>query len=106
MALRMSHEQYLRLLSERPSGALSSLPAAEAFQRWAVMERQAWLHAVSMDPLLPDALLPAGYLGKQAWERRVQQLSEASSQIHSFTLGESSLQRELQIPVAYATKLR
>jgi DNA-binding transcriptional regulator PaaX len=39
-------------------------------RKWLAMEREAWLAAVSLDPLLPQALLPAGYLGQKAWKER------------------------------------
>ena len=34
------------------------------------MEREAWLDAVSGDPLLPRPLLPNGYLGERVWKQR------------------------------------
>ena len=39
-------------------------------RRWLAAERQTWLAAVSLDPFLPEALLPADYLGRQAWAKR------------------------------------
>lgn len=38
--------------------------------QWLRAERAAWLAAAAVDPFLPEPLLPAGYLGRQAWERR------------------------------------
>jgi hypothetical protein len=35
--------------------------------RWAAAEREAWLEAVTNDPLLPGRILPSDYLGQQAW---------------------------------------
>src|SRR4030095_9270930 len=35
-------------------------------------EREAWLEAVTNDPLLPSRILPSDYLGQQAWRRRVE----------------------------------
>lgn len=35
-------------------------------------ERDAWEHAMELDPLLPQTLLPRNYLGCQAWEKRKQ----------------------------------
>ncbi len=37
---------------------------------WLVAQRKAWLEAVSLDPLLPEPLLPADYLGLPAWNAR------------------------------------
>src|SRR5512140_3135985 len=45
------YQKYLNSLGERPTGALRTLQAAKALQLWAAMERQTWLHAVSLDPL-------------------------------------------------------
>lgn len=39
-------------------------------QDWLKVEREAWLQALEVDPLLPRSLWPAGYLGKEAWKRR------------------------------------
>jgi phenylacetic acid degradation operon negative regulatory protein len=33
-------------------------------------ERMAWSRAIECDPLLPEALLPADYLGRTAWQTR------------------------------------
>ena len=41
-----------------------------AFRGWLKAEREAWLASSSIDPFLPERLLPADYLGRQAWERR------------------------------------
>ncbi len=37
---------------------------------WLRRERTAWAEASAGDPFLPQALLPAGYLGQQAWHAR------------------------------------
>jgi phenylacetic acid degradation operon negative regulatory protein len=39
-------------------------------RQWLAAERQAWLQAMRVDPLLPEALLPLGYLGREAWKQR------------------------------------
>ena len=39
-------------------------------RRWLAAERETWLEAVSLDPFLPEALLPADYLGRHAWAKR------------------------------------
>jgi DNA-binding transcriptional regulator PaaX len=36
------------------------------WRQWLAHEREAWLDAVSLDPLLPHRLLPATYLGREA----------------------------------------
>jgi phenylacetic acid degradation operon negative regulatory protein len=47
-------------------------------QRWARLEHASWWEAVHADPLLPAALLPADYRGKDAWQLRTQVLKAAS----------------------------
>jgi len=76
--------RHLKILDERPGGALGNEVAARALQRWAAAEREAWLHAVTSDPLLPERILPPDYLGKQAWRRRIEALREAGRQLHTF----------------------
>ena len=45
---------------------------------WAENEGQLWRDAVQRDPLLPNALLPRGYLGKRAWSHRRRLLRHAA----------------------------
>jgi DNA-binding transcriptional regulator PaaX len=72
------YAEHLKVLDHRPVGALRDATAAEAFRRWTTEERAAWSGAVSLDPLLPERLLPPGYLGRQVWGRRVEVLREAA----------------------------
>jgi len=76
--------RHLKILKERPSDAIRSEAAAKAMLRWAAMERDGWLDAVTKDPLLPDRLLPSDYLGLQAWRLRVEVLRAASRQVNGF----------------------
>jgi phenylacetic acid degradation operon negative regulatory protein len=46
---------------------------------WSKQERLRWLDATKRDPMLPDSLLPDGYLGKHAWEERKRLLSRGIS---------------------------
>jgi hypothetical protein len=65
----------------------TSLPnesATKAVLRWAAAEREAWLGAVTNDPLLPGRTLPCDYLGQPAWRRRVEVLRDASRQPRTF----------------------
>ena len=58
---------------------------AKALLRSAAAEREAWLEAVTNDPLLPGRILPSDYLGgQQAWRRRVEVLRDASRQLRTF----------------------
>ena len=72
------------MLAERPIGALRNDAAAKALLRWAAAEREAWLDAVTNDPLLPGRILPSDYLGQQAWRRRVEVLRDAGRQLRTF----------------------
>jgi phenylacetic acid degradation operon negative regulatory protein len=58
--------------------------AAGALRRWAAHEREAWLAAVQSDPLLPERLLPAKYLGRRAWERRKAVLGRSGECLRRF----------------------
>jgi phenylacetic acid degradation operon negative regulatory protein len=82
--INRGYARHLRFLGDKPGGVLGSELAAKALLRWAVAEREAWLTAVRGDPLLPEKILPAGYLGQQAWRRRVEVLQEAGRQIQAF----------------------
>jgi DNA-binding transcriptional regulator PaaX len=57
------YEQYLTLLGK-------PLPATPRLIEWARRENTAWKAALKTDPLLPSRLLPAGYLGREALQRR------------------------------------
>lgn len=78
------YAQLLKILSERPTGALKHEAAAKVLHRWARTEREAWLDAVTNDPLLPERILPDGYLGQRAWQRRIQVLREAGRQMRTY----------------------
>jgi phenylacetic acid degradation operon negative regulatory protein len=43
-------------------------------QAWFQTEWRAWCRALNSDPLLPLALHPAGYRGREAWDRRIDRL--------------------------------
>jgi DNA-binding transcriptional regulator PaaX len=58
--------RHLKILEERPGNALGNVAAAKALLRWSATEREAWLDAVTNDPLLPGRILPSDYLGQQA----------------------------------------
>jgi DNA-binding transcriptional regulator PaaX len=88
---RINHHyvRHLKILGERPSGGLGNEAAAKALQCWAAAEREAWLDAVTHDPLLPERILPSGYLGQQAWRQRIKVLRQAGRQLHTFNLSTS-----------------
>lgn len=78
------YAQHLRTLEERPRGPLGLAGRAKALQLWAARERQTWLEAVKGDPLLPEKLLPSGYLGQRAWQQRVRVLEHAGRLLRNF----------------------
>jgi phenylacetic acid degradation operon negative regulatory protein len=78
------YAKYLKVLDQRPTGALADDSAAKVFQRWVTAERKAWFDAVSIDPLLPERLLPPGYLGCEAWQRRGAAQAHVREQIGNF----------------------
>jgi phenylacetic acid degradation operon negative regulatory protein len=78
------YARHLKLLEQRPGGALRHKTAAKALLRWAAAEREAWLEAVTTDPLLPGRLLPSDYIGQEAWRRRVEVLRDAGRQVKTF----------------------
>ena len=78
------YARHLKVLAERPGGALRNDAAVKALLRWAAAEREAWLDAVTNDPLLPGRILPSDYLGQPAWRRRVEVLRDASRQLRTF----------------------
>jgi len=78
------YSRYLEILRRRPTGALHGEPAARSLQLWARNERDAWLAAIDFDPLLPQCLWPKGYLGRKAWDARVEVLPWARQQLTAF----------------------
>ncbi len=84
------YARHLKVLAERPGGALRNDAAAKALLRWAAAERETWLDAVTNDPLLPGRILLSDYLGQQALvavrkdRRRVEVLRDARRQLRTF----------------------
>jgi phenylacetic acid degradation operon negative regulatory protein len=70
--LYMEHRAHL---DRFPSAAAPHF--AERFQRWTEGERMLWTRCMKRDPLLPEPLLPEGYLGRKAWERRCKVMAQA-----------------------------
>ena len=77
---------HLEILASRPTKPLRDLASIRTFQSWIKSEREAWLDAFTLDPLLPKALLPKDYLGVQAWRRKQEVMSKAAKQIQGFQL--------------------
>ena len=83
-AINRCYARHMKVLAERPTGTLHSSVARKALQRWATHERLAWHDAMELDPLLPNRLLPAEYLGCLAWRKRIEVLGQAGQQLSSF----------------------
>ncbi len=73
------YRDLIRTLGQFPERGIRREP--ERLQSWAARERDAWMEAVSHDPLLPSLLLPRGYLGKKAWEKRKHVFAHASKRV-------------------------
>ena len=71
------HQDCLRLLTNTPGRKSGKSTSAEKLQQWAREERAAWQAVVDADPLLPLALLPADYLGREVWKLRNRVLRDA-----------------------------
>jgi phenylacetic acid degradation operon negative regulatory protein len=83
-SINRRYEQHLEVLAARPSGALRSRAAGMTLADWAAREQEAWLSAVRIDPLLPEQLLPSGYLGQKSWLQRMKILGTVGQQIRRF----------------------
>lgn len=75
------YRRQMKILEQRPRGSLNSETAAKAFRRWTNLERHAWQVVASLDPFLPETLLPSGYLGRVAWKKRLEVMAKATSQM-------------------------
>ncbi|HYC70388.1 MAG TPA: hypothetical protein VEB66_04215 [Opitutaceae bacterium] len=63
------YRDYLEVLRNRPRWY-----ERRAWVEWLKVEWRAWTRAVRADPLLPRPLLPAGYVGCDAWAERCEVL--------------------------------
>ncbi|MBI5770233.1 MAG: hypothetical protein HZA93_20825 [Verrucomicrobia bacterium] len=71
-AINARYEQYLAIARTAPRQWPRNDPERERLQTWARRERAAWNRAATLDPFLPLALLPDGYLGRTAWSARTE----------------------------------
>lgn len=79
------YERYLRILGTCPSLRRRKTPhSPDEMRQWANEERKAWILAFSIDPLLPKALWPAGYLGRKAWQKKLEAMQSASEFMRRF----------------------
>jgi len=82
------YAKHCQVLAQCPRQRLETPSMATSFRQWFRLEHEAWLDAVGHDPLLPDCLLPIGYLGREAWNRRLEVMSEAASLMREFNCQE------------------
>jgi phenylacetic acid degradation operon negative regulatory protein len=85
--INQRYNRHREILLRRPPRRLDTEAAAKAYHRWLRTERAAWLEAMERDPLLPEALLPPAYAGRQAWRLRQEIMTEAGKQMRAFKLG-------------------
>jgi phenylacetic acid degradation operon negative regulatory protein len=64
--INQAYERYLRVADQASQYPSKARTTGHELANWLRVERTTWLDAVSRDPLLPEPLLPAGYLGKRA----------------------------------------
>ena len=74
------------VLREVPRLKLRNEEAAVELRDWWRREREAWIDAVTIDPLLPRVLWPEGYRGESAWRARVKCLGRAALHAIDFRL--------------------
>jgi phenylacetic acid degradation operon negative regulatory protein len=80
------YQGFEEVLLEVPKLKLRNESAAVELRDWWRREREAWIDAVSIDPLLPRALWPEGYRGEIAWQARVKCLGRAAKKALDFRL--------------------
>lgn len=84
------YSDYMAILKDQPAAPIHDEASANRMHAWMTLERQAWLAVVTLDPLLPDRLLPPDYLGRIAWDARATALNAAAN---SWTESSSVLRR-------------
>ena len=71
------HQAHGDLLQRMPNRPVRTESQAEQLLQWGKQERLSWREILDVDPLLPHALLPAGYRGKAVWKLRKATLAQA-----------------------------
>jgi DNA-binding transcriptional regulator PaaX len=69
-----------------PHREIKTRTEALTFQMWLREEQKAWMEVMSVDPLLPESLLPQGYLGQAVWNERVHTMAAAADQMRAIQL--------------------
>jgi DNA-binding transcriptional regulator PaaX len=74
-AINHGYSDHQKILEARPGlSGVGAVAMRSAWRKWLSAEMTAWNAAVKQDPLLPEALLPPGYRGRESWERRLEVL--------------------------------
>jgi len=82
--IKRRYVRYRETLDRRPQGPIKTAGDADALVRWTRAERTAWAEVMEWDPLLPERLLPPGYLGRKAWREREKAMRKAGAQMRGF----------------------
>lgn len=75
------YNRHLQVLQSRPSGRAGGKEAFKPLRQWMNQEYRAWRAAIDEDPLLPEQLLPASYLGQKSWHLRLRELKKIKDQL-------------------------
>jgi phenylacetic acid degradation operon negative regulatory protein len=81
--INRQYEHHQKILGSFPDSPLTDETRLRKLRRWARDEHAAWIAAISDDPLLPERLLPAHYLGKRAWATRNRVLEKAGQRVRN-----------------------
>jgi phenylacetic acid degradation operon negative regulatory protein len=76
-AINDAYQLHDKVMKQHPSLTRSDQGAARCWQEWFAHEREAWQHAMDIDPLLPADAQPPGYRGNSAWQERLKILRGA-----------------------------
>ena len=86
-AINQQYERHAQVLERLPQQPIVGEVEARQLHRWFRDERLAWSAALNFDPLLPERLHPADYLGVKAWKRRQEIMVQAGRQMRAFRAG-------------------
>ena len=79
-AINRRYQAYLELMV-RGRQLIQRSDTPTQLGKWLTEQRLAWWNAISFDPLLPQPLLPSGYLGQDAWRQRQSTLDRVMKQL-------------------------
>ena len=75
------YQGHLSILRSRPPIKGSHNVGSLRLRSWAGSERLSWRNIMAVDPLLPHALSPPGYLGRKVWHKRVKTLASVRREL-------------------------